>query len=52
MDNMRYKKLYGVDYSKPNVYNDIVIDSSNFNEEETVNLILKRLRDGRYIEKE
>lgn len=52
MDNMRYKKLYGVDYSKPNVYNDIVIDSSNFNEEVTVNLILKRLRDGRYIEKE
>jgi cytidylate kinase len=41
-----------VDYSKPKLYNDIVIDSSKINEEETFNLILKRLKDGRYIEKE
>jgi cytidylate kinase len=52
IDSFRYKKLYGVDYSKPNVYYDIVVDSSRLNEEETVDLILKRLRDGRYIEKE
>jgi CMP/dCMP kinase len=52
LDKKRYRDLYGVDYSKPKLYNDIVIDSSKINEEETFNLILKRLKDGRYIEKE
>ena len=52
LDSRRYKKLYGVDYSKPKLYNNIVIDSSKMNEEDTFNLILKKLKDGRYIEKE
>ena len=52
LDNKRYKDLYGVDYGKPKLYNDIVIDSSKMNEEETFNLILKKLKDGRYIKKE
>jgi predicted cytidylate kinase len=50
LDSVRYKKLYGVDYSRPEVYNDIVINSSKLNEEETFNLILKELKNGRYIE--
>lgn len=51
LDKERYFKLYGVDYSKPELYNDIVIDSSKMNEEETFNLILKRLEDGQYLKK-
>lgn len=51
LDKERYFKLYGVDYSKPELYNDIVIDSSNMNEEETFNLILKRLENGQYLKK-
>ena len=51
LDKERYFKLYGVDYSKPELYNDIVIDSSTMNEEETFNLILKRLEDGQYLKK-
>lgn len=50
LDKKRYKELYGVDYGKPKLYNDIVIDSSKINEEETFNLILKKLKDGRFIE--
>lgn len=52
LDSKGYFKLYGIDYSKQKVYNDIVIDSSNMNEEETFKLILKKLEDGRYIKKE
>ena len=52
LDSKRYLKLYGIDYSKQKVYNDIVIDSSNMDEEETFKLILKELEDGRYIKKE
>ena len=51
LDKERYLKLYGVDYSKPELYNDIVIDSSGMNEEETFKLILKRLEDGQYLKK-
>jgi predicted cytidylate kinase len=51
LDRRRYSELYGVDYSKPKLYNDIVIDSSKINEDETFNLILKRLKDGRYVER-
>lgn len=49
MDSMRYSELYGINYDKPEEYNDIVIDSSNLNEEETFNLILKYIKDGGYI---
>ena len=50
LDRKRYARLYGVDYAKPKLYNSIVIDSSKINEEETFNLILKMLKDGRYLE--
>lgn len=51
LDFMRYWELYGIDYSKPEEYNDIVIDSSRMDEKETFNLILKMLEDGQYIKK-
>jgi cytidylate kinase len=51
LDKERYFKLYGVDYTKPELYNDVVIDSSNMNEEETFNLILKKLENGQYLKK-
>lgn len=50
-DARRYAKLYGIQYDKPFLYNDIVIDSSGMDEVETFNLILKRLKDGGYIRK-
>lgn len=50
-DKERYLKLYGIDYTKPQLYNDIVIDSSHMNEEETFNLILKKLENGQYLKK-
>jgi CMP/dCMP kinase len=49
LDRDRYLKLYGIDYSKPEGYNDIVIDSSRMDEFETFDLILKKLKDGQYI---
>lgn len=52
LDRERYYKLYGIDYSKPEMYNDIVIDSSSMDEFETFDLILKKLKDGRYIKEE
>jgi cytidylate kinase len=50
-DKERFFKLYGLDYAKPHLYNDIVIDSSNMDEEETFNLILKKLENGQYLKK-
>ena len=52
IDRKRYMKLYGLDYNNPKGYNDIVIDSSKMNKEETFNLILKKIKDGRYLEKQ
>ena len=52
LDKDRYFKLYGVDYTKPELYNDIVIDSSKMNVEETFNLILKKLENGQYLKKQ
>lgn len=49
LDRERYFELYGIDYSKPELYNDIVIDSSNMDEFETFDLILKKLKNGRYL---
>ena len=49
LDKERYLKLYGIDYSNPELYNDIVIDSSSMDEFETFDLILKKLKNGRYI---
>jgi cytidylate kinase len=50
-DKNRYQKLYGVDYDKPNVYNDIVIDSSKLDAHQTFNLIIKKIEDGGYLER-
>jgi predicted cytidylate kinase len=52
LDSRRYSKLYGIDYRKPTLYNNIVINSSNMDEEETFNLILKKLEDGQYIKEQ
>lgn len=49
IDGNRYKELYGIDYSRQDLYNDIVLDTSDINVEETFNLILSKLRDGGYI---
>lgn len=50
-DKERYNDQYGIDYLNPKKYNDIVIDTSNMNEYQTFNLILKLIEDGRYIRK-
>ncbi len=49
IDGRRFLNSYDMDYSNPKLYNDIVIDSSRLNEEETFNLILNMLKDGGYI---
>ena len=48
-DGQRFKELYGIDYSRPDLYNDIILDTTNLNVRETVDLILKKLRDGGFI---
>ncbi|MHC1716859.1 MAG: AAA family ATPase [Candidatus Dojkabacteria bacterium] len=49
LDSKRYKELYDIDYSNIFMYNDIVIDSSHLNEDETFKLILKEIENGEYI---
>lgn len=49
IDKSKYFALYRTDYSKPEKYNDIVLDTSKLNAEETFNLILKHIKDGGYI---
>ena len=49
-DRERFNKLYDVQFEKPDLYNDIVIDSSRQNPDETFNLILKLIKDKGYIE--
>lgn len=48
-DKKRYYKLYGIDYDKQELYNDIVIDTSKMGVGATVNLINKLLKDGKFI---
>ena len=50
-DKNRFEQLYGIDYSNPKKYNDIVIDTTKMNEYQTLNLILKLIEDGKYIRK-
>jgi len=47
-DGNRYRDLYGVEYSKQELYNNIVLDTSKLNEKETFDLILKKMKDGGY----
>lgn len=48
-DGRRFKELYGIEYDRPDLYNDIVLDSSNIGAKETFDLILSKLKDGGYI---
>ncbi|MDD4382094.1 MAG: (d)CMP kinase [Candidatus Dojkabacteria bacterium] len=48
-DKRRFNRLYKIKYNRPKLYNDIVLDTSRMNEEETFNLILKYIKDGGYI---
>ncbi len=48
-DKARYKELYGIDYGRPEKYNDIVIDTSPYNEGQTMEIILKMIKDGKYF---
>jgi len=49
IDREKYWRLYKIKYDKPSLYYSIVIDSSNIDEKETFNLILKKIEDGGYI---
>ena len=49
-DKNRFKRVYGIKYNKPSLYNDIVLNTSTMNSQETFNLILKYIKDGGYIE--
>jgi CMP/dCMP kinase len=48
-DKNRFNKLYGIKYNRPNLYNDIVLNTSEMDSQETFNLILKYIKDGGYI---
>lgn len=50
LDKSRYKDLYGIDYSKPEKYNDIVIDTSPLNEGQTMELLLSMIKKGGYLD--
>jgi len=49
IDKEKYWRLYRVRYNKPQLYYNLVLDTSNMNEEDTFNLILKKIEDGGYI---
>ena len=49
IDREKYMRLYNIKYDNPHLYYDIVLDTSRLNEVETFNLILERLKDGRFI---
>lgn len=49
IDREKYWRLYKVRYDKPNLYYNIVLDTSNMNEQDTFNLILEKIKDGGYI---
>jgi len=48
-DGKRFKELYGIEYGNPELYNDIVLDTSDIGVKETFDLILSKLKDGEYI---
>lgn len=50
-DKVRFEKLYSIDYSSPKKCNDIVIDITKLNENQTLKLILELISNGRYISK-
>ncbi len=48
IDKEKYWRLYKVRYDKPELYYNIVLDTSNMNEVDTFNLILEKIKDGGY----
>jgi cytidylate kinase len=46
IDKVRYKEMYGFNYDNPEEYNDLVIDSSDQNPDQTFNLIINFLKDA------
>ncbi len=52
IDKEKYWRLYKIKYDKPELYYDIVLDTSNMNELETFDLILKKIKDGGHIKKQ
>jgi cytidylate kinase len=46
VDKVRYKEMYGLNYDNPEEYNDLVIDSSDQNPDQTFNLIINFLKDA------
>lgn len=48
-DRGRYTKLYGIDFDRPDMYNDIVFDSSKFDVHRTFSLLVKRIEEGGYF---
>ena len=52
IDKEKYWRLYKIRYDKPALYYDIVLDISDMDEQKTFDLILKRIEDGGYINKE
>jgi len=49
IDKEKYWRLYKVRYNRPELYYNLVLDTSSMNEQETFNLILKKIEDGGYI---
>jgi CMP/dCMP kinase len=48
-DKERFLKLHKIEFGNQEKYNDVVVDSSDQNPEETFNFILKFIKDGGYI---
>ncbi len=48
-DKKRFFDLYGVEFENQEKYNEIVVDSSKQNPDETFNFILKLIKDGGYF---
>lgn len=50
-DKNRYRRLYAIDYDHPDKYNDIIIDTANLNAHQTLNLVVRRIKDGEYTKR-
>ncbi|HEQ65281.1 MAG TPA: hypothetical protein ENN64_00430 [bacterium] len=50
-DKNRYQKIYGISYSEPELYYDIILKTDNQTPSQTFNLLLKKIEDGGYLKK-
>ena len=48
-DKRRFRDLYGIEFENQRKYNDIVVNSSYQNPQETFEFILKLIENGRYL---